>query len=311
MPKVALTDLSVRALKAPARGQYTVWDKISPIGIRVSQGGSKTFIVMIGSGQRKVIGRAGIISLADARREAKRLLAEKTLGLSQKPSTKLFEIALPEFIEQNYRGKAPRSKHEIKRLLTAHFLVAFGKKVLSAITDADISKELDKLAHVPSEQLHAFRALRVMLKWCTRPPRRYIRYSPLEGYQPPSEDKQGTRVLTDGELVKVWNACEGMFGAMIRLIILWGTRKGETARLMRNWIEDDVLTIPGKCTKNRRAHAIPLLPLARDILSSQQNVGRFYFPGNGDPETHFNDGSWGKLKNELDQRSGVTVICPL
>jgi len=48
VPKQTLTDLSVRALKAPARGQVTIWDKISPIGIRISQGGSKTFIVMVG-----------------------------------------------------------------------------------------------------------------------------------------------------------------------------------------------------------------------------------------------------------------------
>lgn len=306
MPKATLTDLSVRALKAPARGQYTVWDKGSPIGVRVSVGGSKTFIIMVGSGQRKVIGRAGIVTLADARIKAKHVLAEKTLGLSHKPSTKTFEAALPEFIEQNYKGKAPRTKHEVNRLLKAHFLLPFAKKVLSEITDADVSKELAKLSHVPSEQLHAFRALRVFLKWCTRPPRRYMRYSPLEGYEAPSEDKKGTRILTDRELVKVWNACEGMFGAMIRLLILWGTRNGETARLQRTWIEGDIVTIPGKFTKNRRAHAIPLLPIARGILKEQPNDGSFYFPGEDGPETHFKDGSWGKLKNALDDRSGVT-----
>lgn len=305
MPKATLTDLSVRALKAPARGQYTVWDKSSPIGVRVSQGGSKTFIVMVGSGQRKVIGRTGIVSLVDARIEAKRILAEKTLGLSHKPSTKPFEAALPEFIEQNYKGKAPRTKHEVNRLLTAHFLPPFGKNVLSEITDADVSKELAKLSHVPSEQLHAFRALRVFLKWCTRPPRRYMRYSPLEGYEAPSKDKKGTRVLTDRELVNVWNACEGMFGSMVRLIILWGTRKGETARLQPTWIEGNTLTIPGKFTKNGRPHAIPLLPIAWRILKEQAAAGSFYFPGHGNVETHFNDGSWGKLKSELDQRAGV------
>jgi hypothetical protein len=37
-----------------------------------------------------------------------------------------------------------------------------------------------------------------------------------------ARDLKGTRILTDRELVKVWNACEGMFGAIIRLLILWG-----------------------------------------------------------------------------------------
>ena len=49
-------------------------------GIRLSQGGSKTFIVMIGSGKRFTIGRYPAVSLAEARTEAKRILAEKQLG---------------------------------------------------------------------------------------------------------------------------------------------------------------------------------------------------------------------------------------
>ena len=55
--KVVLTDVSVRALKAPAFGQMTVWDKISPLGIRISSGGAKTFIVMVGSGRQQTIGK--------------------------------------------------------------------------------------------------------------------------------------------------------------------------------------------------------------------------------------------------------------
>ena len=34
MRKTALTDVSVRALKRPARGQLTIWDAKSPVGVR-------------------------------------------------------------------------------------------------------------------------------------------------------------------------------------------------------------------------------------------------------------------------------------
>ena len=303
--KVALTDLSVRALKAPARGQKTVWDKNSPVGVRASVGGSKSFIVMIGSGQRRVIGRVGIISLAEARIEAKRILAEKTLGITKKPSSITFEAALPVFLEDNYKeARGRRTKREAKRLLERHFLPAFRKKPLPEITDADIDVQLAKLSRTPSEQLHAFRVLRTMMKWCTRPPRRYITHSPIEGYAPPSQDNKGTRVLSEVELVKVWRACEGPFGAMVRLLILWGTRNGETGRLQRLWVEDGLLTIPGRYTKNGRTHAIPLLPMARKILAEQPNTGKYFFPGR-DHETHFQDGSWGKNKLELEKRAGV------
>jgi len=300
-----LTDAGVRALKAPDTGQKTVWDTNSPLGVRLSQGGSKSYVVFLGRSQRHTIGRVGIIKLADAREEAKRLLAEKTLGLIPKPSEITFGEALPLFVEDHYQGKRPRTKKEAKRLLEKHFLPAFRRKNLSQLTDRDIGSELDKLSDRPSEKLHAFRMLRTFLKWCTRPPRRYIPHSPLEGYEAPGRDKKGTRVLSDQELVAVWKACSGAFGDLIRLLILWGTRNGETARTERTWIEDGVLTIPGEVTKNHRAHSIPLLPMARDILRGQLNNSRYFFPGR-EEDTHFADGSWTKLKRQLDTASGVS-----
>ncbi|MGO9005527.1 MAG: tyrosine-type recombinase/integrase [Beijerinckiaceae bacterium] len=304
--KVALTDVTVRALKAPERSQITYWDKRSPLGVRTSAAGTKTYIVMTGSGQRRTIGSTTVLTLAEARAEAKRILAEKTLGIGAKPSGVKFETAAAAFLEQNYRHRKPRTASEAKRLITAHFLPAFRTKSLARITDRDIAAQLAKLASTPSEQLHAFRALRAMLKWCTRPPRRYIAHSPLEGYAPPGQDRKGTRVLTDVELAAIWRVCEGQYGAMVRLLILWGTRNGETGRLKRAWLDDGIITIPGQVTKNGRAHAIPLHPMAHAILQAQPRRGPYYFPGNCGDDTHFNDGSWGKYKQEIEKRSGVT-----
>ncbi|MEH6728947.1 MAG: Arm DNA-binding domain-containing protein, partial [Hyphomicrobiales bacterium] len=69
-----LTDLSIRQLKAPDKGQKTYFDVGLPgFGVRVSQGGSKSFVVMYGQKRRlKTVGRYPHLSLADARREAKR-----------------------------------------------------------------------------------------------------------------------------------------------------------------------------------------------------------------------------------------------
>ena len=304
--KTNLTDVSVRALKPPPKGQLTIWDKTSPLGVRVSQGGSKTFILMIGSGKRRTLGRFGIVTLSKAREEARRIVAEKTLGITV-PVVKLgvlFDVAVPTFIEDHYKTLKPRTKHEANRLLTTKFSL-LNTKLLSEITDADVSADLKKLADTPSEQLHAFRALRVFFKWCMRPPHRYIKHSPLEGYPAPGKDKKGKRILSDDELRKVWHACEGMFGDMIRLLILWGCRNGEIGRLMPQWKERDVMTIPGEFTKNGRAHAIPILPMARVILHRRMTNARYYFPGHL-IDDHFKDGSWGKFKKELDKRSGVT-----
>lgn len=65
MTKINLTDTGVYGLKPPARGQITVWDSKSPLGVRVSQGGAKTYIMFNGDGRRKTVGRVDVLSLSE------------------------------------------------------------------------------------------------------------------------------------------------------------------------------------------------------------------------------------------------------
>ena len=297
MPKIAFTDLSVRSLKP---GTY--FDTKTPaFGMRVGTH-RRTWIVLKGARSTKLkLGHYPQLPLSEARKQALIALgspyAPKETGIT-------FAVAVPIFLEEHYKDKKPRTKSEAARLLGR--FPQLQKKPLPEISDDDIKRQLDTLSGVPSEQLHAFRAMRTMFRGCTRPPHRYIQHSPLEGYAPPSEDRKGDRILTDRELAKIWRDCEGPFGAMIRLLILWGTRNGETARTKRSWIEDELLTIPGAFTKNGRSHSIPLLSMAKKILAEQPAEGNYYFTGNRGADSHFNDGSWGKLKIELDKKSKVT-----
>lgn len=299
-----ITDVSVRALR-PAARQYKCWDtRTKGFGVLVS-GQTKSWFVSFGKERRlKTLGRYPDLSLADARKKALSFLgAEQVPG---QPKSMTFEAAVPLFLEDNYkhvRGK--RTKSEAKRLLEKHFLPSFAKRPLSEITDRDISHELAKLANTPSTQLHAYRAIKVMMRWCTRPPRRYIPVSPLHDYEPPGKDTKRNRILSDDELIKVWRASTGKHGAMVRLLILWGSRSGETARLQRTWLEDGIVTIPGTFT-NGRSHAIPLLPMAKAILDAQKSNSAYFFPGRLLTDEHFNDGSWGKLKGEIATEAGVS-----
>ena len=80
MAKITLTDAGLRSLHLPDRGQISYWDaRLPSFGVRVSQGGSKTF-VLNHKNTIITIGRYPILSLSEARTEAKRLLAEFTLG---------------------------------------------------------------------------------------------------------------------------------------------------------------------------------------------------------------------------------------
>ena len=49
MTSHALTDIAIRAFPSPEKGQRTHWDSVVPgFGVRVSQGGTKTFVLMHG-----------------------------------------------------------------------------------------------------------------------------------------------------------------------------------------------------------------------------------------------------------------------
>ena len=46
MPKIALSDVALKNLKPPPVGQIDYWDdKLPAFGVRLSQGGSRTFVL--------------------------------------------------------------------------------------------------------------------------------------------------------------------------------------------------------------------------------------------------------------------------
>ena len=104
-----LTDIAVRQLAIPEKGQRLYYDDVLPsFGCRVSQGGTRSFFVQHGAERQfTTIGRYPIISLADARGAAKRILAERTLGRSQ-PKSVHFEDALAEFFLDCGQKNRPR-----------------------------------------------------------------------------------------------------------------------------------------------------------------------------------------------------------
>lgn len=204
MPILGLTDLTVQSLKP---GLYM--DRKTPaFGLRVGKR-RKTWIVLKEPNRTKIrLGHYPDLKLAEARRRAFVALGTP---VGEKEISIEFEQAKLVFVEENYKGKAGRTKSETLRLLNR---LVF-RCTLADLDDAAIERELGKLADGPSEQLHAFRALRTMLRWCTKPPHRYIKRSPLEGYPAPGKDKKRSRILNDAELRKIWNACNGFFGDMI------------------------------------------------------------------------------------------------
>src|SRR5437867_2705039 len=115
-----LTEFSIKALK-PERRQLTYFDGSIPgFGLRISPGGTKTFVLMHGKNrQLTALGRYGIITLAQARTKARELLAEKTLGTYRAP-TLTFEEAYELFKKTHCARKRPRTQRDYTRIIKRH-----------------------------------------------------------------------------------------------------------------------------------------------------------------------------------------------
>ena len=306
MPIVSLTDLTIRHLQPMAGGQVTYYDRtIKGFGVRVTEHGKMSYILLLGANRRRIkLGDVGVLKLADARTKAKMLLAEKQLGVHQQVDTPTYEAALTAFLEVAAERNKPRTVRDYTRLLTRG---GFGREKLRDITPKDIQRKLDKLKATPSEQAHIHAALQIFFRFCVR--RQLMDKSPMERVEKPSRQVSRSRVLSEAELKAVWQASDGVFGAIVKLCILLGQRRSEIAQLRWSWIEGDLLTLPASITKNKREHRVPIGPMALAILAEQPHIaGQDYvFPARKTwraKSTVYN--AWGKDKPKLDARARVT-----
>ena len=77
------------------------------------------------------------------------------------------------------------------------------------------------------------------------------------------------------------------------------------ASLRWEWIEGDILTIPGDFHQERPDTSVSRLVKWRLIWSqSIERRSAYVFPGRWDLNTHFHDGSWGKLKTRPRREFG-------
>jgi integrase len=303
VPRNQLTDRSLRQLPTPKTGSVTHWDAVvRGLGVRCSASGTKTFLVLVASGRRRSIGRYPHVSLAQAREEARRLLAEKVLGTLKTHSVG-YAKARGEFLDACRSRLRERTVADYGRLLGR---VSFSRNVAD-ITASDVNKALARFRDAPSEQNHVFIALRAMFRWATT--QQYLSSSPMQGMRLPSKTSSRSRVLSAHEIRAIWEAADdGMFGAIVRLLFLTGQRRSEIARIEWDHVSD-VLTIPAANAKNGREHAVPLTPSAHSIIEDQPHLSKYLFPARteyvrGVASSVFN--GWAKSKRALDAASGVS-----
>ena len=302
MARMVLSDALIRAIVPPLKGQIDIWDaKLPAFGVRVSPGGTKTFILNQDKARRS-IGKFGVIGLSEARTEARRQLAERTLG-KVRPQSVTFPVAVKMFLDEKRDRRKARTVKDYDRHLN---LLGF-KCQLSELTYADLDRKLKKLP--PGEFNHRLVAAKIFFNWAQR--KRYITENPTIGLAAHTT-KRRNRTLTDAELVKVWKAAEqteGHFGTIVRLLITTGQRRGEIAGLKASYYSNtqQTLCLPSEITKNGRQHTFPIGTVSSSLLSSASGSSlspqSFIFPARGKSSSPFN--GWSKSKKALDKLAPI------
>ena len=298
--RVRLTDLAVKKLPLSDNGQVTYWDELTPnFGIRCSTR-SKSYIVLLGEKRRrKTLGRYPDLSLADARKQAKQLLSTNALEEGQvvphAPSV-AFEEARTRFLEECEGRNKPRTVADYRRLLNKHFNF---KGDVRGVNRQQVMKVVASLSATPSEQSHAYVAIRTMMNWCVR--HGLVDYSVV----PPMKQKtaERDRVLSEEELREVFLRAQETpfpFGPIIQLLILTGQRRTEIGQMRWSWISNGEVVFPKGFAKNKREHRFPLSPIARQVVADLPDTGDLLFPAAMDFEKAFTTWAWHKKR--FDER---------
>src|ERR1700690_2769835 len=171
MPKQLISDPTVRSLTTPEKQTY-YWDlKFPAFGVRISPGGTKTFVLNQNK-TRRTIGRYPDISLSEARTEARRLVAEKTLGRIR-PRSITYPQAVTVFLDEKRERRKERTVKDHKRHLD---LLGF-KCQLADVTHPDMERKLKRLP--PSEFNHRLACAKTFFTWAQK--KRYITENPTVG----------------------------------------------------------------------------------------------------------------------------------
>jgi integrase len=309
-----LTPKSIEAAP-PANGKrYELRDQLLPgFHVRVSTTGRKVYYLSTrvhGRARRIKIGVHPIISLADAREKARQILRDVQLGVYESPdaeatTTPTLGEVIPDFIRL-YAKPRNRDWKGTERILTK-FETLNGRPI-DQIKRADVVKELDRIvaSGTPIRANRALAAFKKLMSWCVD--RGIIEVSPVAGLKPPSKEVPRERVLSHDELRACWQAAqtEGYpFAQFVQLLMLTGQRRGEVSGM--RWSEVDLSNatwiIPAKRAKNATTHAVPLAPLALNILKSMPRFlnSDFVFTTNGESPIS----GFGRLKRRLDVAVGV------
>jgi integrase len=247
------------------------------------------------------IGPHGKWTVETARREAQRLLGLVATGVDPTPTVEedksddTFASIAERYLAHSRARVRASSMVEFERHLRRH-AAPLHSIALGAISRRDIAETLTRVetgSGVPSRN-RVRSTLSAMYAWAIA--EGLTETNPVLGTRKEDEGGARERVLSDGEIAKLWAALgDDDFSNAVRLLLLTGQRRKEIAELTWREINGATIVLPAHRTKNGREHTIPLSRQAAELLSA--------LPRRSDRV--FRPFSWQQRKASLDRRLGI------
>jgi len=294
---MALTKRGIDSYQWNGKSKDIRWDtgpgSVRGFGVRINQGGSKTFLVeyrLIGERNHSLhsLGKYGVLTLTQARERARKTLVDVMDGLDPNvppPS----EITLKEYSVlylANAEVRGVKSVERMKSRLNERILPALGNWKMERIKRADCQSLHDDISAEEDQPLvEANRCLQLLRAMFTRAELSGKitegHYNPVKGIEFHPETP-GTRYLDELEIKRLDNALKAEpvhIRCMVRLFLLLGMRRGELLSMPWSAVkighpEGDHIDI--SMTKNGRDLKLALSPEVVVIFNTLKEIQDLY-----------------------------------
>ncbi len=285
---------------------------------KTSSRGQKSYYIYYrdksGTQHRRKIGDHGQITAEQARATAARWLGFLVVGQQppewETPEPEAKSITIGELIDlfiEKYQKPKNDTWREVEARLNRYVRPQWGGREAKTITPADVTELIQGIVDKGYRNagtktlLHLNRMFvwRLPLGDVPAPP-------PTAGLEKPMSANRRTRILSDGELKAIWEACDKVGypgGSFVKLLLLLGQRREEVAGL--RWADLDaeatVWSKPAELVKAERPHLVPIPSQAREVIQGLPRNGAYLFSTDG--VTHVK--GYSKIKKAIDESSEV------
>lgn len=326
-----LSDKGVAALK-PRAERYAFPDpELGGHYVRVQPSGARAYVAVARTpAGRQVwtnVGAADVMKIDEARELARGIIKRIRSGLpavETKPDSVADVVASWIKLHLEHKGMQHlpindparyrlRSQREIRRMLDTHILPAWRDREFVGIKRSDVTKLMDKVADKHGDRCadYVLNVFSNIANWHARRVDDYNSPIPRRGMRRQSTKEQAReRTLTDDEIRTLWGAAAGagMFGSIVKLLLLTGQRMTRVAEMRLAEVDSDGLwTLPLEPREKSNGGKLQLPPAALEITRAQSRVegNEHIFPGRmrGDYRGPFR--GLGQAKAVMDVKTGM------